>query len=508
MEKWRLFRSKMPHIRHRALHFSTRRGTAVEKWRAGRSPCGPIPVRLPYAWSVVEQPSRQWSERYELLDLVMETDSWNLWKAYDNRLRRTVGLRIFDSKDPRAEALQQGGIAAAHITDRRFINVLDVMGPDPDDELVIITEWLPAMALSEVLNDPMTPHGAATMVSQAASAIAAAHAQGVYHGHLRPASLMLLPDGSLRLRGHGIDAGLYGRDPDLEPTAADIHGLGSLLYCCLTARWPFPRDTGLPVAPQANGKPIAPEQIVADVPSGLSRIIERCWRGDYRTADEMATDLREQIDELWTGPRPGVLSTRRRRVATAGVVGGVFGAAVLMGLADAANRPGDPVTAQTLSRGVAALVPSVGQDERRLPIVRVKDYDPYGVDGESPELRRNAIDRDPLTAWTTVTYTDPYLGGKPGVGLMFDLGAPRPVTSVDLKLVGANSDLRVLVGNKKYDDVERYRQFAEVTGAGSRILLRTARPMTGRYVVVWFTRLPWIEGGYRGGVRSLVVRSG
>ena len=32
--------------------------------------------------------------------------------------------------------------------------------------------------------------------------------------------------------------------------------------------------------------------------------------------------------------------------------------------------------------------------------------------------------------------------------------------------------------------------------------------MTGRYVVVWFTRLPWIDGNYRGGVRSIVVRSG
>jgi len=33
-------------------------------------------------------------------------------------------------------------------------------------------------------------------------------------------------------------------------------------------------------------------------------------------------------------------------------------------------------------------------------------------------------------------------------------------------------------------------------------------PITARYVVVWFTRLPWVDGGYRGGVRSVVVRSG
>jgi hypothetical protein len=82
------------------------------------------------------------------------------------------------------------------------------------------------------------------------------------------------------------------------------------------------------------------------------------------------------------------------------------------------------------------------------------------------------------------------------------------VRSVDLKLVGANTNLQVLVGNRPYATPDRYRSFADVTGAGSHLLLRSPRPLTGRYVVVWLTRLPWIDGGYRGGIRSIVVRSG
>ena len=100
------------------------------------------------------------------------------------------------------------------------------------------------------------------------------------------------------------------------------------------------------------------------------------------------------------------------------------------------------------------------------------------------------------------------IDGKPGVGLRVDLGAPRPIRSVDLKLVGANSNLQVLAANSRSSDPSRYRVFAAVTGAGSRILLRSPMPITARYVVVWFTRLPWVDGGYRGGVRSVVVRSG
>lgn len=454
------------------------------------------------------EPSRPWRDRYELTDLVSHLSDSQLWRAYDNRLRRTVGLRIVSSRAPRFAQLHAGAVAAAKITDRRFINVLDVIGPEPDDELVIITEWIPAIALPDVLHEPMTPHGAAVVMAQVASAIASAHAQGVTHGHLRPANVLLLPDGAVRLRGHGVDAGLYGVQPDLEPVAADVHGLGSLLYACLTARWPFDVRTGLSVARQTATGPVPVQQCVADVPDRLGRIVGACWRGEYQTASEVAHDLQDVSNHLWNPPQRRGLTSRRQRIVAAGVVAVLVGGGVVISLADAANRSGDPVTAQTRAKGVAALVTTVSPDEHRLPVVGVRDFDPYGVDGENPQERRFAVDRDPLTAWTTLTYYDPYMGGKPGVGLTVDLGAPRPVSSVDLKLVGANSNLQVLAGARRHAEPAGYHVFAEVTGAGSRILLRSPRPVTARYVVVWFTRLPWVDGGYRGGVRAVVVRSG
>ena len=466
------------------------------------------PDGLAYSEGVTERAARQWRERYELIDLVTHVQASDMWHAYDNRLRRTVGLRVLSARDPRVNRLRMAAIAAAHITDRRFANVLDVIGPDPDEELVIITEWIPGIALPEVLREPMTPHAAASTVAQAARAIASAHAQGVTHGRLRPATLMLLADGSVRVRGHGVDASLYGTEPDLEPVAADIHGLGSLLYCCLTTRWPFEAEVGLRTAPRHDGWPARPNEIIADVPDRLCDIIERCWRGEYTAASTVASDLRQAVSQLSEAPRLQGRASRRRRVLVGGLAGGLTAVAVIMSLADAASRPGTPVTAQTRALGVASLVPSLPADQPRLPIVKVRDYDPYGVDGESGKTTKLAIDRDPLTAWTTYNYYDPFLGGKPGVGITLDLGAPRPITTVDLRLVGANTNLKILVGNKRFANPRKFREFAEVTGAGRRILLRSPRPMTGRYVVVWFTRLPWIDGGYRGGVRSIVVRSG
>jgi len=36
--------------------------------------------------------------------------------------------------------------------------------------------------------------------------------------------------------------------------------------------------------------------------------------------------------------------------------------------------------------------------------------------------------------------------------------------------------------------------------------VRTPRPMSARYLVIWFTRVPAVTNGYQGGVTNLIVR--
>lgn len=445
-------------------------------------------------------------DRYDLSDLVAESRDHQFWRAYDNRLRRTVGLRIVSGHFPRMRALHDASIAAAHITDRRFANVLDVLGPEPDDQLIIITEWIPGISLAEVLAEPMNPHGAAATTAQVARAIASSHAQGVNHGRLRPRCVTITPDGQVRVRGHGVDEALYGTEPEPDPAAADIHGIGSLLYACLTARWPGGPGTGLPPAPLIEGRPVEVE-FLAQVPRSLKSIITACWDGHYADVGAVAADLRAAAEALADRPNTPFWSHRGGRVAVIAAVAATATGIGLMSLATASNRSGEKVTAQPRSVGVATLSSPGNPQGARLPVVDSEDFDPYGVDGEYPDKVPAATDGDPITAWTTLEYFDPYLGGKPGVGIVFDLGVPRPVRSMTLGFVGANSNVEVRMANRRLADPERYRLFAEVSGAGSKITLRSPRAITGRYVLVWFTRLPWIDGGYRGGVRSIVVRS-
>jgi hypothetical protein len=117
-----------------------------------------------------------------------------------------------------------------------------------------------------------------------------------------------------------------------------------------------------------------------------------------------------------------------------------------------------------------------------------------------------AFDGDMNTAWRTVTYYNKSLD-KPGVGLLVDLGAPRSIGKVTLNLVGNGTDLQVLTSNEEGENPQDYDLMAQATEAGEKVTLKSPRPASARYVLVWLTGLPQVDGGWRGGIREIKVSS-
>jgi hypothetical protein len=138
--------------------------------------------------------------------------------------------------------------------------------------------------------------------------------------------------------------------------------------------------------------------------------------------------------------------------------------------------------------------------------VAVRDFDPFGGNQqENPDEAKLAVDGNLTTAWHTVRYRAADMSGKPGVGLLVDLGAPRPVDAVELHLVGIGTDVALLATDNPRRPVRTFTTMASVTGAGDTLTLRVPRPVTTRYLVVWFTTLPPIDGAYQGGIAELTV---
>ncbi|MEZ5215211.1 MAG: hypothetical protein R2715_01150 [Ilumatobacteraceae bacterium] len=85
-----------------------------------------------------------------------------------------------------------------------------------------------------------------------------------------------------------------------------------------------------------------------------------------------------------------------------------------LGPTDSVTTVADDLTAE--STGAVVAGPAT--------IANVVSYDPDGEDlTELPELVPNAIDGSEGTSWQTVCYSNKYMGGKAGVGLVVELSS-------------------------------------------------------------------------------------
>jgi hypothetical protein len=125
---------------------------------------------------------------------------------------------------------------------------------------------------------------------------------------------------------------------------------------------------------------------------------------------------------------------------------------------------------------------------RALTPVRAAADGPGG--GDNSQLAYRAIDASHATAWRTDWYTTARFGNLyPGTGLRLDMGHPVTVTGVRISLGrAAGAALQVRVGAAR--GLAQRPPAARAAGAAGVLRLRFSRPAHGRYVLLWFTRLP------------------
>lgn len=502
--------------------------------------------------------------RYELLDLVTQDPGADghadvfLWRGYDQILDRPVAVRVLDADDPRCAAVLGAAQAAARVDDRRLLRVLDILTlpattTDPA-RIAVVSEWASGRNLERTLQargEPFDATEALTLCAEVARAVAAGAAEGTSHGRLRPSSVFVTDAGEIRVRGLAVDAALFGTLPDVaDRRQADVDALGSLVYALTTGTWPGEGHVDLPAAPRTNGTTgavLPPSQVRAGVPRNVDDVVARSVitanraRGVARVPDAaaFATMVGAALDHVApvtvqyrVAPTPA-----RRRARTAGIWLGRLVAVVLaLGMVavlayagltlvtgrsttSSTPRPSglDPILT-TPARPVDELAGS--SIERTFTIMKARSFDPFGDDDgngkpdkrkgtESEELVPVINDADATTAWLTSQYTSTDLDGKEGVGVVLDLGAPQDVQQVSMRLVGKGSQVDVRVADRIYSDPALWTPLAGAFAPRDRLDLRAPRPVTGRYVLIWFTKVPPAEeqgtGVYQGGIKSVVV---
>jgi len=132
-----------------------------------------------------------------------------------------------------------------------------------------------------------------------------------------------------------------------------------------------------------------------------------------------------------------------------------------------------------------------------LTAVSAHGFDPLGAPGdpyaENDALAPYAIDDDPATSWHSHYYLgNPVFGGlKAGSGLILDMGRTVRLKSVTVTLGPApGADVAIKVSDDPTLALPSFTTVATADGIGGAHTFLTSRSAPGRYVLIWFTRLP------------------
>jgi len=213
------------------------------------------------------------------VDQMVNGNGWTLWKAIDETLARPVSILTFAPGFPRIPQVVTAARAASRLTDPRMAQVFDV--EDGGGQAYIVLEWVGGDSLTDIIDagGPLDPARACSLISDAARAVAGAHALGQAHLRLTPDTLRWTRGSGIKITGLGIDAALAGDGltgaAAYDPSLADTEALASLLYAALTGYWPGEEPTRLPPAPVSDGVVCTPRQVSADVSSAMDSVIIR-----------------------------------------------------------------------------------------------------------------------------------------------------------------------------------------------------------------------------------------
>lgn len=304
--------------------------------------------------------------RFELRRQLGKGGCGIVFLAYDPKLQREVALKVprpdMLMNEDAKRRLKLEALAASEFDHPNLVPVYEwgEVGPI----CFIATTFCPGQTLAGWIDRqafPVPVRQAARLIATMADAVQHAHDRGVLHRDLKPNNVILQemkvaendepPAGSVHLRGEYyiprlVDFGLakladrggpsetgtrqilgtpkymspeqaQARRQDIGPPA-DVYALGVVLYELVAGRAPYDGASDVEILRQSvEGRAMHPRQLRPDIPRDLEAICLKAMAVTtserYRTAIDLADDLRRFLDGQPTVARPLAWSGRTLR---------------------------------------------------------------------------------------------------------------------------------------------------------------------------------------------------
>jgi tRNA A-37 threonylcarbamoyl transferase component Bud32 len=260
---------------------------------------------------------------YEILEVLGRGGMGVVLKARDPALQRTVAIKVLSpmlshgATARRRFAREARAIAAVGHEHIVAIHAVDEFRGLP----YLVMQYVPGRSLQEKLDasGPLEVREILRIGTQAAHALAAAHAQGVVHRDIKPANILLencvervkltdfglaraIDDASLTQSGviAGTPQYMAPEQARGEPVdaRADLFALGAALYAMAAGRSPFRADSAMAVLRRVcDDRHRSIRELNPDVPDWLEATIDRLLAKEPADRFQTAADVADLLEK-------------------------------------------------------------------------------------------------------------------------------------------------------------------------------------------------------------------
>ncbi len=264
------------------------------------------------------------AERYRVDALIGRGGMADVYRGADVVLDRDVAIKVLTERDDgERDRFLREARSMARLNHRNVVAVYDA-GRD-DGWSYIVMELVEGRTLGTVPAHELTVHTAIRHYIEVLEALSYAHENDVVHRDVKPANVMVLPSGAVKV----MDFGLARRTSDMSSATtageivgtiaylpperflgktadarSDLYSVGVMLYETFTGTLPFKSDTDDLVAVifgHVNEPPPPPRSVNRAVPPEIEHVILKLIEKEpdrrYQTAHEVIAELRSLLGE-------------------------------------------------------------------------------------------------------------------------------------------------------------------------------------------------------------------
>ncbi|MBN1657744.1 MAG: serine/threonine protein kinase [Anaerolineae bacterium] len=260
---------------------------------------------------------------YQVTSLLGEGGMAVVYKGYQQSLNRHVAIKVLRQElaanQDFIERFRREALAVADLSHPNILHVYDA--GSRDGVHFIVMAYVDGGSLKDlIMQGPVEPDLAVSIVAQVAEALDHAHQRGLVHRDVKPSNILMSRDGRPLLTDFGIAKAVHettgltrtgtsiGTPEYMAPEQiqgqkvdgrTDIYALGIVLYEMLVGWVPFSSTT--PVATlykQVNDPPPPLRQANVSVPDWLDKVVAKALaktpNARFQSGAEMAAALRQQ----------------------------------------------------------------------------------------------------------------------------------------------------------------------------------------------------------------------